>query len=63
MKTALQTLASTIAGTTFFAVALFLPAWTLQYWQAWVFIAVFMAATLIPACTSRSRIQLRCNAV
>ena len=23
------------------AVSLFLPAWTLQYWQAWVFLAVF----------------------
>jgi protein-S-isoprenylcysteine O-methyltransferase Ste14 len=28
----------------FFGTALFLPAWTLHYWQAWTFIAVFTAA-------------------
>ena len=27
---------------------LFLPAGTLNYWQAWVFIAVFTAATIVP---------------
>lgn len=26
------------------ALAIFLPAWTLSYWQAWVFLAVFFAA-------------------
>ena len=28
------------------AVALFLPAWTLGYWQAWVFLAVFFVSVL-----------------
>ncbi len=31
----------------FMAAALFLPAWTLNYWQAWVFLAVFFIAVLI----------------
>ena len=29
------------------AAALFAPAWTLDYWQAWTFLAVFAAATLV----------------
>jgi len=28
------------------AALLFLPAWTLSYWQAWVFLAVFGASAL-----------------
>ncbi len=31
----------------FMAAALFLTAWTLNYWQAWVFLAVFFIAVLI----------------
>jgi protein-S-isoprenylcysteine O-methyltransferase Ste14 len=49
MKIALQTLASAVFGVAFFAALLFWPAGTLNYWQAWVFIAVFMAATLVPS--------------
>jgi protein-S-isoprenylcysteine O-methyltransferase Ste14 len=49
MKLALQTLASAIFGLPFFGVLLFWPAGTLGYWQAWVFIAVFMVATLVPS--------------
>lgn len=49
MKIGLQTLASTIFGIAFFATLLFWPAGTLDYWQAWVFIAVFIAATMIPS--------------
>ena len=41
MKLALQTLASAVAGLVFFGVLLFVPAGTVNYWQAWVFIAVF----------------------
>jgi protein-S-isoprenylcysteine O-methyltransferase Ste14 len=33
----------------FFVVLLFWPAGTLNYWQAWVFIAVFIVATLVPS--------------
>jgi protein-S-isoprenylcysteine O-methyltransferase Ste14 len=32
---------STALSTLAFAACLFLPAWTLNYWQAWVFLAVF----------------------
>jgi len=47
MKIALQTLASGLFGVAFFAVLLFLPAGTLNYWQAWVFIAVFGVNTVV----------------
>ena len=46
MKLALQTIMSMFFGFAFFAVALFVPAWTVNYWQAWVFIAVFMATAI-----------------
>ena len=49
MKIALQTLASGLFGVVFFGLLLFLPAGTLNYWQAWVFMAVFIAATMIPS--------------
>ena len=49
MKLALQTLASGLFGILFFVVLLCGPAGTLHYWQAWVFIAVFMLATLGPS--------------
>lgn len=49
MKIFLQTLASAVFGIAFFAVLLFVPAGTLNFWQAWVFIAVFMLATLVPS--------------
>jgi len=29
------------------AVLLFLPAWTLDYWQAWIFLAVFFGSVLV----------------
>jgi protein-S-isoprenylcysteine O-methyltransferase Ste14 len=40
---------SMVFGLVFFGVALFLPAWTFRYWQAWVFIAVITVATLGPS--------------
>ncbi|OCB11423.1 hypothetical protein A5717_19745 [Mycolicibacterium porcinum] len=49
MKLALQTLASGVFGLALFAVALFWPAGTFHYWQAWVFVAVFMATTIGPS--------------
>ena len=49
MKLALQTLATAVASVVFFGALLFLPAGTLDYWQAWVFIATFTAATLVPS--------------
>ncbi|KAA0113670.1 isoprenylcysteine carboxylmethyltransferase family protein [Mycolicibacterium sp. P9-22] len=49
MKLVFQTISSMLFGLVFFGVALFLPAWTFDYWQAWVFIAVFIAASIIPS--------------
>jgi protein-S-isoprenylcysteine O-methyltransferase Ste14 len=49
MKLAVQSIGSMVFGLVFFGVALFVPAWTFDYWQAWVFIAVFMVSTLGPS--------------
>jgi protein-S-isoprenylcysteine O-methyltransferase Ste14 len=48
MKLVVNAVASMIFGVLFFGLGLFLPAWTFDYWQAWVFIAVFIVATMIP---------------
>jgi protein-S-isoprenylcysteine O-methyltransferase Ste14 len=49
MKLAAQSALSMVFGLVFFGLALFVPAWTFRYWQAWVFIAVFMFATMGPS--------------
>jgi protein-S-isoprenylcysteine O-methyltransferase Ste14 len=49
MKLAVQILASASFGVVFFGLLLFGPAGTLNYWQAWVFIAVFIVATIVPS--------------
>jgi protein-S-isoprenylcysteine O-methyltransferase Ste14 len=49
VKIAVQSLASGVFGIAFFVVLLFWPAGTLNYWQAWVFIAVFIATTIVPS--------------
>jgi protein-S-isoprenylcysteine O-methyltransferase Ste14 len=49
MKIAVQSLASALFGVAFFAALLFWPAGTLDYWQAWVFIAVFIVSTMVPS--------------
>ena len=41
MKLALQALQTFAIGVIVLGLLLFLPAWTLNYWQAWVFIIVF----------------------
>jgi protein-S-isoprenylcysteine O-methyltransferase Ste14 len=43
----IQTARTFIIGVTVLGVLLFLPAWTLAYWQAWVFIVVFSASTTV----------------
>lgn len=48
MKVAMQLLASTVGGILFMGVLLFVPAGTFDYWQAWVFIAVFIVGTMLP---------------
>lgn len=48
MKLLVQLTLSTIAGLLFVALLLFVPAGTLNYWQAWVFLAIFALATTVP---------------
>ncbi|KUI04366.1 isoprenylcysteine carboxylmethyltransferase family protein [Mycobacterium sp. IS-3022] len=48
MKVALQLLASTLGAILFMGAVLFLPAGTFDYWQAWVFIAVFLVGAMVP---------------
>ena len=43
-KLVAQTLTTFLIGAVALGVLLFLPAWTLNYWQAWVFIVVFMTS-------------------
>lgn len=45
MKFAFQT----VLGLLFFVAVLFWPAGTFDYWQAWVFLAVFIATTIVPS--------------
>jgi protein-S-isoprenylcysteine O-methyltransferase Ste14 len=49
MNTGLRATGTGLLGLVVFGLALFLPAQTFAYWQAWVFIAVFTSATSIPA--------------
>ena len=42
-----QTLGTFLIGVVILGIILFLPAWTLDYWQAWVFIIVFMVSVTI----------------
>lgn len=48
MKTVVRLTASSILGLVAFGFILFLPARTLNYWQASVFMAVFTVATIVP---------------
>jgi protein-S-isoprenylcysteine O-methyltransferase Ste14 len=49
MMLALKAVAAMAFSVVFFGVALFVPAGTVDYWQAWVFIAVFVTATMVPS--------------
>lgn len=49
MKTGVKATATALIGFVVFAVLLFLPAGTFDYWQAWLFIAVFAVCTCVPA--------------
>jgi protein-S-isoprenylcysteine O-methyltransferase Ste14 len=48
MNTGLQAIVTGLLGLVVFGLVLFLPAGTFNYWQAWVFIAVFTLATGVP---------------
>jgi protein-S-isoprenylcysteine O-methyltransferase Ste14 len=49
LKLIMQTAVSAAFGVVLLGFALFASAGTLDYWQAWVFIAVFAVATLVPS--------------
>lgn len=49
MKTAVKLGVSSIIGLAVVGLILFYPAGTFDYWQAWVFIAIFTIATLVPS--------------
>ena len=49
MKTGVQATASSVFGLIVLSAVVFLPASTLNYWQAWGFIATFMVATIFPS--------------
>ena len=63
MKTGLQATLSSVIGLAVFGLILFVPAGTLNYWQAWVFVATFSASTTLPsiylARTSPATLQRR----
>ncbi len=49
MKKDLRVVGTSIIGIGVFGALLFVPAWTFNYWQAWVFIAVFTVSTSVPS--------------
>jgi protein-S-isoprenylcysteine O-methyltransferase Ste14 len=49
MKLSIQAAAAALFGLAFFGILLFWPAGTFDYWQAWVFLAVFTTATSGPS--------------
>jgi protein-S-isoprenylcysteine O-methyltransferase Ste14 len=44
-----RAVAQSVFGFVFFGVLIFLPAGTFDYWQAWLFIAVFAAVSAVPS--------------
>lgn len=49
MNTGIRAAASSVFGLAALGLLLFLPAGTLNYWQAWVFVATTLAATITPS--------------
>lgn len=45
----MKLIAQTVFGLAFFVAVLFWPAGTFDYWQSWVFLAVFIATTILPS--------------
>lgn len=45
----MKLIVQTVLGLAFFIAVLFWPAGTFDYWQAWVFLAVFIATTILPS--------------
>ncbi|ESV59157.1 hypothetical protein L830_5009 [Mycobacteroides abscessus MAB_082312_2258] len=63
MKTGAQALISGLTGLAVFGAALFWPAGTFHYWQAWVFLAIFVVCSGAPRSTWPDRIPQCCNDV
>ena len=49
MKTGVRATTSSVYGLAVLSLILFLPAGTLNYWQAWAFTATFVAVTIFPS--------------
>ncbi|OBB21212.1 hypothetical protein A5761_03695 [Mycolicibacterium setense] len=49
MKVGLQAAASVVVGFAVFGILVFAPAGTFDYWQGWVFIAVFATVSTLPS--------------
>jgi protein-S-isoprenylcysteine O-methyltransferase Ste14 len=49
MNTGVRATASSVFGLAMLGLLLFLPAGTLNYWQAWAFIATSLVATILPS--------------
>jgi protein-S-isoprenylcysteine O-methyltransferase Ste14 len=49
MNTTVKLVVSSIIGLGFLAFIVFYPAGTFNYWQAWVFVAIFTIATIFPS--------------
>lgn len=49
MKIGIRVMATSVSGILSWILILLLPAGTLHYWQAWLFIAVFTVVTVVPA--------------
>jgi protein-S-isoprenylcysteine O-methyltransferase Ste14 len=49
MKTVFNLLVSSLIGLVVLGFIVFYPAGTFDYWQAWVFIAIFTIATIVPS--------------
>jgi protein-S-isoprenylcysteine O-methyltransferase Ste14 len=66
VKTGIRVTVRSIWGILSFGLILFLPAGTFRYWQAWLFIGVFMTATIVPvvylARNNPTALQRRMNA-
>ncbi len=66
MKIGVRAAITSVVGLVAFGLILFLPAGTLNYWQAWAFIAVFTAVTIVPtihlARTNPAALQRRMHA-
>ena len=49
MRTRLRAAGTGLIGLVVLGLLLFVPAGTLDYWQAWVFVAVFTLSTSVPS--------------